>query len=168
MPSKMFPFSIAAFLAVVLDQASKSWVSSSIPLGGEIPVIGEFFSITHVLNTGIVLGLFRGGAVWIFLSLTLVALGLIGTFYHQLEPRDRLSSTALGLVAGGAVGNGIDRLLNQAVTDFLHFDFGFFSYPDFNVADSAIVVGVAILVLVPETWRPREEDPAERPAENSA
>lgn len=164
----MLPFAIAALSAVVLDQVSKWWISSAIPLGGAIPVLGDFFSLTHVLNSGIVFGWFRGGAVWVFLVLTVLALGLIASFYRQLDAGDWLSATALGLVGGGAVGNGIDRFFNEAVTDFLHFDFGWFVYPDFNLADSAIVVGVAILILVPETWRQREHDPAERPVENSA
>jgi signal peptidase II len=120
-------------------------------------VIDGFFSLTHVLNEGIVFGFFQGGYVGIFLALTALAVGLIFMFYRQLPDADLASSTALGLILGGAVGNGIDRLIRQAVVDFLHFDFSWFFvpfvYPDFNVADSCIVVGVAILILAPQTWK---------------
>jgi signal peptidase II len=143
---------IVTTLVVPIDQLTKLWVVSSIPRLGAIPVIDGFFSITHVLNPGIVFGFFQGGYVGIFLLLTAMAVGLIAMFYRQLPDADVISSAALGLILGGAVGNGIDRLLRQAVVDFLHFDFGAFVYPDFNVADSCIVVGVALLILAPQTW----------------
>jgi signal peptidase II len=143
---------ILTAIVVPLDQLTKLWVVSSIEPRGAIPVIDGFFSITHVLNPGIVFGFFQGGYVGIFLLLTAMAVGLIGMFYRQLPDGDVISSSALGLILGGAVGNGIDRLLRQAVVDFLHFDFGIFIYPDFNVADSCIVAGVALLILAPQTW----------------
>jgi signal peptidase II len=78
--------------------------------------------------------------------------GLIFSFYRQLSAHDRISAIALGLILGGAIGNLIDRLLRQAVVDFLRFDFGFFTYPDFNIADSAIVIGVGCLLLRRGAW----------------
>jgi signal peptidase II len=150
--SKLRVLLIVTALVVPIDQLTKLWVVSSIPRLGAIPVIDGFFSITHVLNPGIVFGFFQGGYVGIFLLLTAMAVGLIAMFYRQLPDADVISSGALGLILGGAVGNGIDRLLRQAVVDFLHFDFGVFVYPDFNIADSCIVVGVALLILAPQTW----------------
>jgi signal peptidase II len=143
---------LVAPIVVVLDQLTKWWVTRSIDLGGAIPVIDGFFSITHVLNRGIVFGFFQGGYVWLFLLLTLLAIGLIASFFRQLNERDVLAASALGLILGGAVGNGIDRLVRSAVVDFLHFDFGWFTYPDFNVADSGIVIGVGLLLFAPQTW----------------
>jgi signal peptidase II len=167
---------ILTALVVPLDQVTKHWVTTSIPRGGAIPVIDGFFAITHVLNPGIVFGFFQGGYVGIFLLLTALAVGLIFMFYRQLPDGDRVSSTALGLILGGAVGNGIDRLLRQAVVDFLHFDFSWFYfpfiYPDFNVADSCIVVGVGLLILAPQTWTapaaPRTPAQEPAPSEDSA
>ena len=156
MTGKLRVLLILSAIVVPLDQLTKYWVTSSIPQGGAIPVIEGFFSITHVLNPGIVFGLFQGGYVGIFLLLTALAVGLIFMFYRQLPDGDLISATALGLILGGAIGNGIDRLIRQAVVDFLHFDFTWFVipfvYPDFNVADSAIVVGVGLLILAPQTW----------------
>ncbi len=175
MSPKLRVLLILALCVVPLDQLTKLWVTRSIPLGGAIPVIDGFFSISHVLNPGIVFGLFQGGYVGIFLLLTALAVGLIFMFYRQLPENDLPSATALGLILGGAIGNGVDRVVRQAVVDFLHFDFGFFVYPDFNVADSAIVVGVGILIFAPQTWRapadaappavPTRADPA--PSEDS-
>jgi signal peptidase II len=88
------------------------------------------------------------------------------SFYRQLAPRDRLSALALGLILGGAVGNLIDRVVREEVVDFLHFRlWGGYSWPDFNVADSCIVVGVAILLLellASEGEKRAGAEPAER------
>lgn len=169
MSTKLRLLLILTALVVPLDQLTKYWVTSSIPRGGAVPVIDGFFAITHVLNPGIVFGLFQGGYVGIFLLLTAIAVGLIFLFYRQLPDGDWVSATALGLILGGAIGNGIDRLLRQAVVDFLHFDFSWFVlpfiYPDFNVADSAIVVGVGLLIFAPQTWL---SDTAQVAATNSA
>ena len=177
MTTKLRVLLILAALVVPLDQLTKHWVTSSIPRGGAVPVIDGFFAITHVLNPGIVFGLFQGGYVGIFLLLTALAVGLIFLFYRQLPDGDWVSATALGLILGGAIGNGIDRLIRQAVVDFLHFDFSWFVlpfiYPDFNVADSCIVVGVGLLILAPQTWSsgaaaPHAATPDPAPSEDSA
>jgi signal peptidase II len=154
---------LAPFLMVVpLDQATKQWVVRNIAFGAEQPVIEGFFSITHVLNPGIVFGFFQDGQVGVFVALTLVAVGLILSFFRQLPSEDWISASALGLILGGAVGNLLDRLLRGAVVDFLRFDLQVFTYPDFNVADSAIVVGVAILLLRRSAWTDGTEP--QRPA----
>jgi signal peptidase II len=151
-PPKLLALLIPALLVIPIDQWTKAWVVRNIDFGGRIPVIEGFFSITHVLNRGIVFGWFQGGDVAVFIALTLLAVGLIFSFYRQLSPEDKLSATALGLILGGAMGNLIDRLVRQAVVDFLRFDFRFFTYPDFNVADSAIVIGVGFLLLRRGVW----------------
>jgi signal peptidase II len=153
-------------LVVALDQLTKWWVVRNVELGiGRVPVIEGFFWITHVLNTGIVFGWLRGGSVIGFLILTLVAIALVVSFYRQLPADDVWSASALALILGGAIGNGLDRLLRGAVVDFLRFDLGFIMYPDFNVADSGIVVGVAILLLAPQTWRQVHQQSQEGEAE---
>jgi len=166
--SKLKVLLLTAPLVTGLDQLTKWWVTQAIAFGDAIPVIDGFFSITHVLNRGIVFGFFQGGAVWLFLLLTLVAIGLIASFYRQLPADDRLASAALGLILGGAIGNGIDRLARAAVVDFLHFDFGWFTYPDFNVADSGIVIGVGLLLFAPQVWAPDSDKPTETSAAASA
>ena len=168
MSPKLRIFLLIAVVVVILDQLTKYWVVSSIGLHEAVPVIDGFFSITHVLNRGIVFGLFQGGYVAIFLLLTVVAVGLIGTFYRQLPSTDLLSTGALGLILGGAIGNGIDRLARQAVVDFLHFELGMFTYPDFNVADSCIVIGVGLLLFAPQSWTSPASSDAQPPARAQA
>ena len=80
---------------------------------------------------------------------------------RQVAPGDRLSASALGLIVSGALGNLIDRVARQEVVDFLQFDLGLFVFPDFNVADSAIVIGVGLLLLDVITSEAEESAPSE-------
>ena len=83
-----------------------------------------------------------------FVGISLLALGIVVSFFRRLAPGDRLSALALGFISGGAVGNLIDRVARHEVVDFLHFKlWQGYSWPDFNFADSFIVVGVGLLVL---------------------
>ena len=130
-------------LIILADQFSKTWIRVNLAEGQSLFEMG-FFRITRLHNTGAAFGLFRGQSF----PLTVVALVGIGVilFYALLAYRrlpyldNRLSKSALGLVLGGTVGNLIDRLRFGYVTDFI--DFGF--WPAFNIADSAITVGVII------------------------
>ena len=115
-------------------------------------MIEGFFYLTHVRNTGAAFGLFAGAPVVtrlvFFIGISLVAVAIVVSLFRKLAPGDRLAALALGLILGGAVGNLIDRVTRGEVVDFLHFRlWGGYAWPDFNFADSAIVVGVAILVL---------------------
>jgi signal peptidase II len=115
-------------------------------------VIEGFFYITHVRNTGAAFGLFSDGPLAVrltfFVSVSVVAVGIIISFFKKLSPGDRLAALALGLILGGALGNLVDRIFRHEVVDFLHFRlWRGYSWPDFNVADSAIVIGVALLLL---------------------
>ena len=130
-----------------LDQLTKYWIATNVSPHAPIRVIEGFFSITHARNPGAALGLAQDVPVFVFIVLTCVALGLIGSFYRKVSPADSLSGTALGLILAGAIGNLVDRVLRGEVVDFLQFDLGLFIFPDFNVADSAIVIGVGLLLL---------------------
>ena len=148
-----FRVAISAFIIVlVLDLATKIAIDMHLSYADKIPVIPGFFYLTHVRNTGAAFGLFSDAPqlyrLVFFISVSLVAVGIIVGFYRKLSPGDRLAALALGLILGGAVGNLIDRIFRQEVIDFLHFRiWRGYSWPDFNVADSAIVVGVGFLVL---------------------
>jgi signal peptidase II len=142
----------AVAFALPLDQLTKTWIVRSLSFADRIPVIEGFFSITHVRNPGAAFSLFATSPEpfrrIFFVVVTLVAIALVFSFYRKLAPGERLSALALGLVLGGAVGNLIDRLVYGEVIDFLHFRLlGGYSWPDFNLADSFIVVGVGLLVL---------------------
>ncbi|MFC1903426.1 signal peptidase II [Chloroflexota bacterium] len=139
-------FSLTGLLIVVADQLSKAWIRANLAEGWSL-FETSFFRITHVQNTGAAFGLFRGQSF----VLTIVAiLGVIALlsyvfiFSRRLPLLDSiLSKCALGLVFGGTLGNLIDRLRFGYVTDFI--DFGF--WPAFNVADSAVTVGVIVIAF---------------------
>ncbi len=134
---KRITFWIVALIVFVLDRASKLLIVKFIPLDSSISVL--FFSLTHVLNTGTVFGLFRNASLFfIVFSLAVVVFLAVkhSSFSQRLQP-------VLGLVLGGAFGNLFDRFLYGAVVDFL--DFGF--WPSFNIADSAISIAVFWLLL---------------------
>jgi signal peptidase II len=142
----------ASLVSVLLDQATKLAVAANLSFTDRIPVIDDFFYITHARNPGAAFGLFGDAPVAIrltlFIGITLVALGMVVNFYRKLAPGDRFSALSLGMILGGATGNLIDRVLRGEVVDFLHFRlWGGYQWPDFNLADSFIVVGVAFLVI---------------------
>jgi signal peptidase II len=150
-PKSRFFFTAFA-ISLALDQLTKGWVVNTLALGSRERVIDGFFYLTHVRNPGAAFSLFAEAPAEIrapfFIVTTLIAVGLIISFFRKLSPGDRLSALALGLILGGAVGNLIDRLVHGEVIDFLHLVLpGGRSWPDFNVADSSIVIGVALLVL---------------------
>ena len=142
----------AALLALVSDYASKAWIVAHLAPFDRIDVIEGFFAITHVRNPAAAFGLlsdfpeeFR---LPFFLGVSVLAVLLVVSFYRKLAPGDRLSAVALGMILGGAIGNTLDRITRGEVVDFLHFKlWRNFSWPDFNVADSCIVVGVALLFV---------------------
>jgi len=139
-------------VSLVLDQFTKWLIATNLLYGDKIPVIEGFFYLTHVRNPGAAFSLFADGdpqvRMYFFVSVTCVAVMIIASFFRQLAPGDRLSALALGSILGGAIGNLIDRLVHKEVIDFLHFKLWTnYSWPDFNLADSFIVVGVGILIL---------------------
>lgn len=141
-----------AVTGLLLDQATKLLIVHHLLFGDKIEVIEGFFYLTHVRNPGAAFGLFATASaewrVFFFIGISFVALGIIVSFFRKLAPGDRLPALALGMISGGAVGNLIDRIFRGEVVDFLHFRlWQGYSWPDFNVADSLIVVGVALLVL---------------------
>jgi signal peptidase II len=136
----------AAVLGILLlDQASKISVEKFLPLGQTVPLL-PFFALTHVQNTGAAFGLFPRSN-WIFVGLTLAILGLLLKMHRELAAQGALARLGLALVWGGALGNLADRLRRGAVTDFLDVYWKGWHWPAFNVADSAITVGVSLLLI---------------------
>jgi signal peptidase II len=144
-------FYLIALGIILLDRATKLAIIQTLRLGQGIPVIPGFFDIVFVLNPGAAFGLLATlsdevrNPLFIFISILAVVLIV---FYHTRYLRShRLVSVALGLVLGGAVGNLIDRLRYGMVVDFLDVHAGPYHWPAFNVADSAISVGVSLMIL---------------------
>ncbi len=155
MSGRGFVFPLIAVAVVVLDQATKAMVRAALAPGERWPE-GWAVSFSHVTNSGAAFGLLRGQTT-LLIVMTAFGLGAILLYYVMPPVRHRLLAPALGLVLGGATGNFIDRVRLGKVTDFVHFP----HYPDFNVADSAITVGVVVLagaMLLAEA-RPAPEEP---------
>lgn len=144
-------FYLIALGIILLDRATKLVIIQTLRLGQGIPVIPGFFDIVFVLNPGAAFGFLATLSDEVrnplFILISILAVVLI-VFYHTRYLRShRLVSVALGLVLGGAVGNLIDRLYYGMVVDFLDVHAGPYHWPAFNVADSAISVGVSLIIL---------------------
>lgn len=148
--AKYIRFGAVATLVVLMDQVSKALVLKLMPLFKSIVVIPGFFSLTHVHNPGGAFGFMaQNGSPWrhwLFLAAIIFALGLILYFYHQTPKSHVYLGIGLSMIFGGAVGNLIDRLRFGEVVDFLDFYVAGYHYPTFNVADSAVTVGVGIFI----------------------
>lgn len=143
--------SVWAVAMVVLDQATKLWVSESIEVWTGFPVIQGFFNLVHVLNRGAAWGFLNSESIdWqrpLFIAITFIALGFIGYMLKTTPRHDKWMVVGLGLIAGGAVGNLIDRIRLGVVVDFLDFFVGQYHWPAFNVADIALSVGAGCILL---------------------
>ncbi|GIO97913.1 lipoprotein signal peptidase [Paenibacillus lautus] len=138
---------LIAFVLFLIDQGTKYLIASKLELYEQIPVIGDFFLITSSRNRGAAFGILQD-QLWFFIVVTLIVVGGIVWYLRKVSKEGRkLLPTALALVLGGAVGNFIDRLLMGEVVDFLQFNFGSYTFPIFNIADSCIVIGVGLIIL---------------------
>jgi signal peptidase II len=145
------PVVLVAGAVLVLDQLTKALALAWLPPAVSVPVVEGFVSLTLVLNPGLAFGLFGSlpaGLRWLVALLSVVALVVLARVALRVLPtggwRER---TAIGLVFGGAIGNLIDRARFGAVVDFVDVYFRTWHWPAFNVADSAISIGVALLAL---------------------
>ncbi len=141
---------IIAGTIVIVDQITKAIVLSKMALYQSIDVIPGFFSLTHIHNPGGAFGFLAQQdasiRIGIFILASTVAIFFIFLFYRQIPKTHPVLSAGLALIFGGAIGNLIDRLRFGKVVDFLDFYVGALHWPAFNVADSAITVGVAIFI----------------------
>jgi signal peptidase II len=141
-------FLIVFVLTLVLDQASKLYLFFVVDIASRSPIaVTSFFDLALVWNRGISYGLFQQSTElgrWILTLFKLAA--TIGLSIWAWRAQEKWLSIGLGLIAAGALGNAIDRILYGAVLDFAHFYWGSFSWYVFNVADAAIVVGVVFLL----------------------
>ncbi len=136
-------------LILILDQVTKAWVHGRMALHQSIEIIPNFFRLTYLRNTGAAFGFLAGTPtalrIGFFILVSAVAIGCILYLMKNLRSSQTPWFAALALVLGGAVGNLIDRLRMGEVIDFLDFHWYAWHWPAFNVADSAITVGVILL-----------------------
>lgn len=142
-------YTLLLALIVALDVITKMIVQRHLVLYSPRPVFGEVFRLTYIYNPGAAFGLHLGAySRFIFLVLTVVALGVLFLWYRATPWHDRLRLVAIALVSGGAVGNMIDRVRShRGVVDFLDVGVGTFRWPVFNVADIAVTIGAILLAL---------------------
>ena len=135
----------------VLDAVTKNLVAASVSFGTEVPVIGHFVGITNVRNSGAAFGLVPAGAGVFTVASIVVSIALV--VYVARTPISLWGGLVLGLILGGTIGNGFDRIFYGFVTDFINVHF----WPVFNVADSAISIGVVLLIA----WNVLRREPHE-------
>lgn len=154
-------FSAVFLAALALDQISKFWISVHFVLFESRELVPGFFNLTYVTNNGAAFSILAGQpALWrqaVFVLINLVALAVIGLAQYRFGRNNRLYTVSLALIAGGAAGNLCDRMRLSHVIDFLDFYIGAYHWPAFNIADSAIVLGVALFMFNSIFLEPRQE-----------
>ena len=144
----LLPWLAIALVIVIADQFTKALIVDDFQLG-ESRTVTSFFNIVRVHNTGAAFSFLAGASGWqrwFFVGLGAAATGFI-IWMLLRHGGQRLFSLSLALILGGAIGNVIDRLLHGYVVDFIQVHYGGAYFPSFNVADSAITVGAALLIL---------------------
>jgi signal peptidase II len=143
---------LISVLVIALDRWSKLWVIAHVLPGSAIVVIPKVFRITHVLNTGAAFSMFAGTASPelvrnLLIAFSAVAAVVVFVLILRWGQTLTLTTVSLALILGGALGNLYDRWRFHSVVDFLEVHIWHYHWPDFNVADSAIVVGACLLLL---------------------
>lgn len=149
-----------ALVVIVADYLTKWWVSSTLDYQQAVPVL-PFFSLVRVHNTGAAFSFLAdagGWQRWFFIAMGIIATVIIVRLLKHHADETRLAF-ALTLVLGGALGNVIDRVMLGHVVDFLYFHYQDFGWPAFNVADSAITVGAAMLIWDSLRGKPAAPNP---------
>lgn len=164
---------VVGLVVIAVDQATKSSIMQSMRLHESIPIIPNLFSLTYIRNPGAAFGLLAGSSDafrMVFFGITsLFALALLGTILVRLPEKDWIGQLSIAGILGGAIGNLIDRLRFGEVIDFLDVYVESYHWPAFNVADSAISVGVVCLIIHFAFERKEEAFPApETPPSTSA
>ena len=138
---------ILIFLGVIgLDQLTKIWIQNNIEYQGSIEIIKNFFSLSNVHNTGAAWSMLEGKMMFFYL-ISVVALIAMVYFYKTLPAADRYTRFGLVLMMAGTIGNFIDRLCFQYVRDFIDILIFGYDFPIFNIADSALCIGVGFILL---------------------
>jgi signal peptidase II len=141
----VFYYLIALFV-ILLDQITKWLIVSNMYLGESITVIENFFYITSHRNRGAAWGILQG-QMWLFYVITVIVIVAIMYYLYKSVKGKWLLGVSLALMLGGAIGNFIDRVIRKEVVDFIHtYVFGY-NFPVFNIADSALVIGVIMLMI---------------------
>ena len=159
-PRRLHWLLLISAAVIFVDRLTKTWVTLRIPFGGAIPVVPHFLRITHWTNEGAAFSLFANTASpntvrWTLVCFTLVAALAVLVAMVYLGDRFTLTTFALALVFAGAMGNVHDRIAYGSVVDFIEVHIFGYHWPDFNIADTAIVIGACLLLL--DSLLPKEK-----------
>jgi signal peptidase II len=135
-----------AALIYAADQVTKALVVANLAYGERVPVIGDTVQLWHLRNTGAAFSILPG-AVWLFIPITIIALGMVVYFHRQFRHRGPWIHVILGAILAGSLGNLTDRVRWGYVVDFVSVGVGDLRWPAFNVADPAVVGGIILLVI---------------------
>ena len=143
---------VVSLVIVVVDQATKIFIMHTMRLHESIPIIPGYFHLTYIRNPGAAFGIFASSSsafrLVFFVITTMIALGLLGIIFYRLHIDDRWGQLTIASIVGGAIGNLLDRLRFGEVIDFLDVHVNGYHWPAFNVADSAISIGVVSLLIL--------------------
>ena len=151
-PRRLFWLLLISSLVIIADRGTKTWVSMHVRLGGAIPVIPHVLRITHWTNEGAAFSLFADTASphavrWALVTFTLIAAVVIFVVLLRIGNQFTLTTVAFALILGGAIGNVHDRIVYGSVVDFIEVHIFTYHWPDFNLADSSVVIGACLLML---------------------
>ncbi|MFC4023223.1 signal peptidase II [Oceanobacillus longus] len=151
---------VFALIIIGIDQLTKWIVVKSMEIGEQITVIENFFYLTSHRNSGAAWGILEGQMIFFYIVTVIVVIGII--YYMQSYAKhDKLLAIGLSLILGGAIGNFIDRIFRKEVVDFADFIIFNYDFPIFNVADSALTIGVILVIIatIIDEMKQRKEKP---------
>ncbi|MFD3448065.1 signal peptidase II [Microbacteriaceae bacterium 4G12] len=137
---------LIALIIIAIDQVTKWLIVQNMEVGQSIPIINDVLYITSHRNTGAAWGILEG-KMWFFYMITVIFVMAVVFYIQKYSKQDKLLGISLGLILGGAIGNFIDRVFRKEVVDFIHTYIFSYNFPVFNVADSALCVGVALILI---------------------
>lgn len=139
---------IVIIFSIFFDQLTKFWAADVLKNGDSIKIIGNFLRFTYAENRGAAFSILQNQRMF-FLIITIIMLVFLGYIYFKTKNISNLSKLSIAMITGGAIGNFIDRLRLGYVIDFIDVRFGsFYNFPVFNIADSFVVCGTILLVII--------------------
>jgi signal peptidase II len=134
--------------SIILDQLTKLWSVAVLKDGGSVKIIGDFLRFTYAENRGAAFSILQNQR-WFFIIVTIIMLLVLAYIYFKTKNITNLSRLSIAMIAGGAIGNFIDRFRFGYVVDFIDVRFGsFYNFPIFNIADSFVVCGTILMIFL--------------------
>ncbi|AIF43829.1 signal peptidase II [Virgibacillus sp. SK37] len=142
----MYLYYLLALVIIALDQLTKWVIDKTMHIGEKITIINDFFYLTSHRNKGAAWGILQGQMIFFYIITVVVIIGVV-VYMQKYAKTNKILGISLAFILGGAIGNFIDRLFRHEVVDFFDFIIFDYDFPIFNVADSALVVGVFLIII---------------------